>query len=942
MYRALIICNSRFPEGRGALIDLHGPKKDGILLRESLTDHATGMFDKSEVRNLNEAESRECAAAVEEFFGAAEPDDTLLFYYSGHGRTRNQQLFLCAHDTNVDKLYSTAIPGGILKDIVASSLAQVKILILDCCYSAMFKGDEIADEFAGNGRYVIAATSATERASDGRRRGLPSPFTWALTEALNSRAEDRDGDGQVDLDDVYSYLDTVSFDGARPYRKFDGAGAVPIARRAVRQPQTSAMRDSSSRRKISGGLPTGDDAAIYALESAQADLPFLDRTVSGASFSQRRIDFFRTQMRSDLLENMPAKLSAEEFLHQAGLIRHDRLTYAGLLLFGENPTSYLPAAIVQCIRFHGTTMTAPLESTDIHGSVPELIVKARDFIAALARTGELPTADGAYAEMAYRYPMIAVRELIANAVVHRDYSDQQSCVQVRAFDDRIEVISPGRWGGAPIPESGERPIGQLERRSEKRNFRLAQTMTWSKLVEGVGAGVPRSIADCESTGAPEPVVLTDDRMVQVTIFPSPTLSTKPPGWNERERDRLGRAAAKWSDGRIRPYFFLSYARTPKRDPAGNENPDRWVQKLYVDLCDEILQLTDSVPEEVGFMDLYDKPGSDWSANLTAALAACKVFVPLYSRRYFESDQCGREWFAFARREVTDRARRGDRVDAIVPALWTRLDRDKIPAVAQSIQYDYPDLGDRYHEDGFYGLIKLKNYRADYQRAVHRLAERIVTIGNESDRALDRTDLRQGYRLDFESLQSAFGPAHVGRMVSIGLRIVVLAPSVSALPPGRNADFYGATPRAWAPYLPEYQQPLANYATELARKSQGIDPLFVGTISEITESPSCPTLVLVDPWAAAVPEYAEQLLILNDIREPWVSVMIPWNESDWQLSTARDNLREKLEHHLGNKLRTVPMHCRMAADGIPSLDYFGQIMPKMTEIVLKRFYEDSRT
>ncbi len=522
MYRALIICNSRFPDGRGELGDLHGPKKDGFLLRDVLTDHTTGMFDKSEVQNLNEGESREVTSAVEEFFGAAEPDDTLLFYYSGHGRTRNQQLFLCAQDTNVDKLYSTAIPSATLKDIVASSLAQVKILVLDCCYSAMFKGGEIADEFAGTGRFVIAATSATERASDGQLRGLPSPFTGALVEALYSRAEDRDGDGLVDLDDVYTYLDTVSVAGARPHRKFDGAGAVPIARRVVRQPGNHARQDSPSASPVPERLSVGDDAAVYALESAQPDLPYLDRTISDASFSQSRVDSFRAQMRSDLLEDMPLKLPPTEFLRRAGLIRHGRLTYTGLLLFGENPTTYLPAAVVQCVRFHGTTMTAPLETIDLQGSVPELIVRARDFVAALARTGELPTAGGAYAEAAYRYPMIAVREIIANAVVHRDYADPESCVQIHAFDDRIEIISPGKWGGAPITESGEHPIGQLERRSQKRNFRLAQTLTWSKLVEGVGAGVPRSIADCESTGAPEPVVATDERVVQVTIFPKPS------------------------------------------------------------------------------------------------------------------------------------------------------------------------------------------------------------------------------------------------------------------------------------------------------------------------------------------------------------------------------------------------------------------------------------
>ena len=181
----------------------------------------------------------------------------------------------------------------------------------------------------------------------------------------------------------------------------------------------------------------------------------------------------------------------------------------------------------------------------------------------------------------------------------------------------------------------------------------------------------------------------------------------------------------------RPYFFLSYARTPKRDPADRDDPDRWVYKLYKDLCAAILQMTDARPEEAGFMDRENKIGAQWSPELTIAIARCRVFVPLYSRRYFESDNCGREWFAFARREITRRARGREVVDAIVPALWTRLDREKLPYVAQSVQFDHKLLGERYCTEGFYGIMKLQNYRADYQRAVHRLAERIIAIGDES-------------------------------------------------------------------------------------------------------------------------------------------------------------------------------------------------------------------
>ena len=82
---------------------------------------------------------------------------------------------------------------------------------------------------------------------------------------------------------------------------------------------------------------------------------------------------------------------------------------------------------------------------------------------------------------------------------------------------------------------------------------------------------------------------------------------------------------------IRPYFFLSYARTPKRDPGDKENPDRWVHKLYKDLCNAILQMTDVQPAEAGFMDTENKLGAEWSPELMTAIKNCRVFVPLYSQ-----------------------------------------------------------------------------------------------------------------------------------------------------------------------------------------------------------------------------------------------------------------------------------------------------------------------
>src|SRR5215469_5279603 len=203
MYRALLICNSQFPNDSRELAELNGPKRDGVVLRDALTDPATGMFEKDDVQLLSEVDSFAAGSAIEEFYQSAEPDDTLFFYYSGHGRTQNQQLFLCTLNTVGTRLFTTAISNSMVNGIISSTLAQVRIIVLDCCYGALFKGDEVVEKLAGEGRYVIAATSALDRALDSSYRGEASPFTRVFAEGLRTEAIDRDNDGTVDLDDLF-------------------------------------------------------------------------------------------------------------------------------------------------------------------------------------------------------------------------------------------------------------------------------------------------------------------------------------------------------------------------------------------------------------------------------------------------------------------------------------------------------------------------------------------------------------------------------------------------------------------------------------------------------------------------------------------------------------------------------------------------------------------
>ncbi|SPF01809.1 TIR-like protein FxsC [Streptomyces sp. MA5143a] len=196
-----------------------------------------------------------------------------------------------------------------------------------------------------------------------------------------------------------------------------------------------------------------------------------------------------------------------------------------------------------------------------------------------------------------------------------------------------------------------------------------------------------------------------------------------------------------------PYFFLSYAHTPSHDSSGGD-PSVWVKKLYDGLCEHIRGLTD-LPRgaKVGFLDEKVSAGTKWTDELSMNLARCKVFVPLYSPRYFMSRQCGREWWAFSRRQVTQRAHGGPaRENTIIPALWMdeRPPEFDIPVLART-RFDLPQgrkpdfHGDQPHDWNPYhpeSTVPLGDHAAELVR-MSRMTDRAGHYStNASSRDLD--------------------------------------------------------------------------------------------------------------------------------------------------------------------------------------------------------------
>jgi FxsC-like protein len=397
--------------------------------------------------------------------------------------------------------------------------------------------------------------------------------------------------------------------------------------------------------------------------------------------------------------------------------------------------------------------------------------------------------------------------------------------------------------------------------------------------------------------------------------------------------------ARHENGRAdKPYFFLSYARTPRLDENDHSDPDMWVHKLHQDLCKNILGMTALRPGSVGFIDRNNRSGVRWPGELAEALATCRVFVPLYSPRYFESKDCGMEWFAFARRQVNSRDQGRASVDAIVPALWSPVRAEILPDVAQDIQYEDPSFGPRYATHGFFGLIKLTRYREDYEVAVYELARRIVNVAQRTQVAPEPPSV-------YASLENAFARGRSDRQARRHLRITVLALDHSTLPDGRARDYYGESPRLWNPYHPASRQPLADYAADLTT-CIGCQPT-IGTFEEhaaqwVNSDRPIPGLCLIDPWATASAACTDKFQRLDGLKPSWVSVLVPWNNQDPELSAAEQALRKSLGLSLNRKLASVPQRCRMAADGIPTLREFSEILPQMTRIMLKRFRKDKHT
>lgn len=208
----------------------------------------------------------------------------------------------------------------------------------------------------------------------------------------------------------------------KPY--MDKNGAIWVKNGSDKRRATS--RDELQRLFQQAGLVHADETPVAGLGAGDVDMPYFE-------------EFFEQQFGEPLAQhNQPLP----QLLSNMNLMNQGQLNVAGSLLFAKAPQYALPAFIVKAVAFVGTQIEDEryIDSRDITGKLADVFQQTLGFIVANTRAAQ--GEQGFNSQGLPEIPRIVWEELVANALIHRDYFISAP-VRVLVFADRVEIISPG-------------------------------------------------------------------------------------------------------------------------------------------------------------------------------------------------------------------------------------------------------------------------------------------------------------------------------------------------------------------------------------------------------------------------------------------------------------------------------------------------------------------
>jgi ATP-dependent DNA helicase RecG len=252
----------------------------------------------------------------------------------------------------------------------------------------------------------------------------------------------------------------------KPYQ--DNTGVFWVKSGADKRKATS--REEIQRLFQASGLVHGDEAIANGLTIADIDMDYF------RAFFQQRY--------SEPLEK--EQIPLEQIIQNMNLGNKGVLNLTGALLFAKTPSIRLPTFIVKACCFPGISIAVDsyTDSRDITGKIADIFQQTISFIQANIHhiQGDKTVNSLGTPEI----PRLALEEIIANALVHRDYFISAP-IRVFVLDDRVEVISPGHLPNNLTIENIK--AGN----SNARNPILASFANQILPYRGYGSGVMRAL-----------------------------------------------------------------------------------------------------------------------------------------------------------------------------------------------------------------------------------------------------------------------------------------------------------------------------------------------------------------------------------------------------------------------------------------------------------------
>lgn len=304
---------------------------------------------------------------------------------------------------------------------------------------------------------------------------------------------------------------------------------VPLPRRIGEQviadvpagmPHVYATSTGRYLRHETSGITALPPHDLHRLMMMRGELTF--ESEAAAKATRDDLDWDRIAAYVERLPGVDATRAEEVMLRRGCLIRTGSTlqpTHAGILLFGKDPQRFVRGALVTAVRFAGDIMGDRHNRQDIGGTLVDQIQRAETFLHDhLRRNVQMGTAMAR--EEQFEYPLEAARELLINAVAHRDYSIEGDNIRLLIFSNRMEVHSPGKLPGY---------MTLLNLRDERfsRNPIIVQVLSDMLYIERLGYGVDRVLELMQSQHLRTPEFAERDGSFGVTLFSAPVAPVQP-------------------------------------------------------------------------------------------------------------------------------------------------------------------------------------------------------------------------------------------------------------------------------------------------------------------------------------------------------------------------------------------------------------------------------